>query len=252
LTEHKRLVSAIIPVHNGERYLAEAINSVLTQSYASLEIIVVDDGSTDGSADVVRRFKGQVQYWPQRHSGAAQARNRGVELAVGDFLGFLDADDLWIENKVESQVAALNQDPELDMVFGYVKQFISPEVEGVVRQRIYCPENPMPGYYIGAMLIRRDGFRRVGPFAAEWKIGDFIDWYTRAKEKQLKSSILPQVVSMRRIHTSNLTLLERKKSHMEYLRILKGSLDRRRHATAARTTEDTDPTDHTNNSNKLP
>ena len=92
--ERNPLVSVIIPVYNYDRYLAEAVESVLSQTYQHLEVIIVDDGSTDQSGEVARSFAGSgVRYCPQVHAGIGPARNKGVELAQGEFLAFLDADD---------------------------------------------------------------------------------------------------------------------------------------------------------------
>jgi glycosyltransferase involved in cell wall biosynthesis len=96
------LVSAIIPVLNGEKYLAKAIESVLDQTYTSIEIIVVNDGSTDNSEEVARGFK-EIQYHLIPHGGPGAARNYGVSQSCGEFLGFLDQDDIWISHKTERQ-----------------------------------------------------------------------------------------------------------------------------------------------------
>lgn len=105
-------VSAIIPVHNGARYVAESIRSVLAQSHPALECIVVDDGSTDGTAGVVAAFGSGVVVVTQDHRGVAAARNAGMRIARGDCFAFLDADDVWLPDKLAVQVAALRAEPE--------------------------------------------------------------------------------------------------------------------------------------------
>ncbi len=222
-------VSVIIPVYNCERYLAEAIESVLAQSHPAREIIVVDDGSTDGSARVVRRFSSAVRYVFQPNAGIGAARNRGVALAEGDFLAFLDADDLWTEDKLGLQLAAFAEDPGLEAVFGLAIQFHSPEIDAAARSRIHCPSRPAPGYVAGAMLVRRSAFERVGPFEAGWRVGEFVDWYLRATEAGLRERVLPEVVLRRRLHKTNQGIRERAAA-TDYARILKASLDRRRAA----------------------
>jgi len=122
------LISVIIPVYNCERYLAEEVESVLAQTWGRIETVFVDDSSTDGSADVAKRFSPLVRYDLQPHVGPGAARNRGVKLAQGDYLAFLDADDLWAGNKLELQMAAFNSDTLPDAVFGHVEQFISPDL----------------------------------------------------------------------------------------------------------------------------
>lgn len=227
------LVSVMIPVYNGERYLAEAIESVLAQTYRPIEIIVVDDGSTDSSADVAKRFALPVRYCFQPHSGAGAARNRGTGLAQGSLFAFLDADDLWVEDKLMREMVAFDDDPELDMVFGHVEQFHSPELDEIERKKIRYAAKIMSGYHAGSMLIRRDAFLRVGPFETKWKVGEFIDWYLRALEKGVKSMMLPEVVLKRRLHTANMGIRERR-SQTDYVRILKASIDRRRLASQRR------------------
>lgn len=229
MKEKKHLVSIIIPVFNGEKYLREAIESILAQTYQTIEIIVVDDGSTDNSSGVAKSFAPPVQYVYQNKSGIGAALNRGIELSGGCFLAFLDADDLWKEDKLMHQMAVLDDNPGVDIVFGQVKQFYSPELDENQRKRIRIPANVIHGILKGSMLIKRDSFFSVGEFETKWKVGDFIDWYLRAMEKGLKNIVLNEVVTLRRIHAGNMGIRERK-SQIEFARILKASLDRRRSA----------------------
>ena len=227
MEESKPLVSVVIPVYNGERYLADAVESVLSQTHQPIEAIVVDDGSTDGSADVVKGFAPLVRYCFQPNSGVGAAMNRGIDLAQGTFIAFLGADDLWVGDKLALQMAVLEGDPELDMVFGLIRQFHSPELDFDTRTQIHCPQEAMPGYSAGTMLIKRETFLCVGLFETRWKMGEFIDWYARAMDLGLQSFVLPKVVMKRRLHADNMGIRERD-SRTDYVRILKESLDRRR------------------------
>ena len=120
-------ISVIIPVFNGQVYITDALTSVAAQSAHDLEIIVVDDGSTDSTAKVVRAFgDGRVRYVHQRQSGAATARNHGVDLARSQLLAFLDADDVWTVEKLDKQVVSLDR-ADGDMIFANVEEFISPD-----------------------------------------------------------------------------------------------------------------------------
>jgi glycosyltransferase involved in cell wall biosynthesis len=222
-------VSVIIPVFNYDRYLAEAIESALNQSYPHLEIIVVDDGSTDSSGEVARTFADRgVRYCQQPHSGIGPARNKGVELAQGEFLAFLDADDRWSSEKIERQLASFKNDPALEMVFGQVVQLQNgPDWEAGIREQTPAVGAMVPGMVPGTMLIKRDAFFRVGKFQGEWKVGEFIDWYARAVELGIRSFVLPDLFLWRRIHDSNQGVRERQ-SVSDYARVLKASLDRRR------------------------
>jgi glycosyltransferase involved in cell wall biosynthesis len=224
----ERLVSVIIPVYNGDRYLAEAIESVLAQTYRPIQSIVVDDGSTDGSARVAERFADSIHYCFQENSGTSAARNRGVDLASGAFLAFLDADDLWTVDKLALQMAAFDADPELDVVFGHVQQFYSPELDASTRERIRCPVEAMPGYLPGTMLIRRASFLRVGPFETDRQLTDATAWYARLLEQGVEALMLADVVLRRRLHGDNKGLREQASQKSELVRVLKASLDRRR------------------------
>ena len=221
------LVSVIIPVYNCEKYLAEAIESVLDQTYQPLEIIVIDDGSTDGSAEVAKRFDTTVQYCFQVNSGTAAARNRGIELAKGDFFAFLDADDLWVEDKLTNQMAAFINNPNLDVVYGQVQQFISPELGENLKAKLQVSPKLVPGHIPSALLIKRDSFFQVGLFETQWKLAEFASWQVRLTELGLQTMMLPELVAKRRLHETNKGIKQRE-YQTEYLQIMKASLDRRR------------------------
>jgi glycosyltransferase involved in cell wall biosynthesis len=223
------LVSVIIPVYNYDRYLGEAIESVLSQTCRRLEVIVVDDGSTDQSGEVARSFDDRgVRYCHQDHAGIGPARNSGVELAQGEFIAFLDADDRWPEEKTERQLRAFESDPALEMCFGQAVQLQNGlEWEAAVKEKKLPAAGLVPGMVPGTMLIKRAAFFRVGKFQGDWKVGEFIDWYARAVELQIRSVVLPDLFLWRRIHDSNQGVRERQ-SVSDYARVLKAKLDRKR------------------------
>ncbi|MES2176677.1 MAG: glycosyltransferase family A protein [Gemmatimonadota bacterium] len=219
-------VSVIIPMYNAERYVAEAVESVLTQTLRPKEVIVVDDGSTDRGHEVIAQFR-DVRYVHQDNAGTGPARNTGVALAQGEFLAFLDADDLWEADKLAWQVATLRADTSLDMVFGFVEQFPSPELADEIERTILFAKEPAPAYFAGTMLIRRSAFDRAGPFPSHLTVGEFIDWYLRAIDAGLTSVMHPRVVLRRRIHNTNMGITQRG-AQKDYVRIIKATLDRRR------------------------
>ncbi|HWR57412.1 MAG TPA: glycosyltransferase family A protein [Thermodesulfovibrionales bacterium] len=227
MREETPFVSVVIPVFNGEKYLREAVETVLGQTYQSFEIIVVDDGSTDSSAEVAKLFVPRVRYVFQSHGGISAALNYGISLSQGSFLAFLDADDLWEKDKLMHQMTVFDNNPDADIVFGHVRQFCSPELDENQKKRIRIPAEVSAGVVKGSMLIRRESFFRVGAFETKWKLGDFLDWYLKAAEKGLKSIVLDEVVMLRRIHANNSGIRNRK-SQTDFVKILKASLDRRR------------------------
>jgi glycosyltransferase involved in cell wall biosynthesis len=226
MTEHP-LVSVIIPVFNGERYLGAAIDSVLAQSHKPIELIVVDDGSTDSSAAVAAGFGGGVRVVSQQNAGIGAARNRGVAAATGSLLAFLDCDDLWAKEKLTLQVTALAANPALDFVLGYCQQFL----DGANPGEGEGP--PLPGNGPGAMLVRAESFARVGWFSTEWRVGEYIDWYGRAVDAGLQGRMLPESVLFRRLHADNVGRREAA-SRADYAKVLRAALTRRRAAETAR------------------
>jgi len=221
-----RLISVIIPVYNCENYLPEAIESVLAQTYHPIEVVVVDDDSTDNSANIARSYGSLVKYCFQVNKGTGAARNKGVELAQGNYLAFLDQDDLWVRHKLTLQMTAFQSNITLDVVFGYVEQFYSPDVCEEARERASIPNKIMPGIHVGTMLITRDAFRRVDPFGTNFEIAEFVDWYLRATESGLGKQMLPDVLMRRRVHKANQGI-SKLKHRAEYVQVLKAALDRR-------------------------
>jgi len=222
------LISALIGVYNGAPYLGEAIDSVFAQSYRPLELIVVDDGSTDGSAEVARRYGGSLTYGYQENAGNGAARNHAARLASGDIFAFLDADDIAPPNRLALQSEALAADPELDVVFGHAREFVSPELTAEQRAGVRpAASAPLPWISANLMLIRRESFDRVGPFSESLRVGVTVDWCARAVDAGLKSLMLPDVVLERRLHLTNNGIRERA-SKSQYAHVLKAALDRRR------------------------
>jgi glycosyltransferase involved in cell wall biosynthesis len=223
------LVSVMIGVYNGAPYLGEAIESVLEQDYEPIELIVVDDGSTDGSAEVAGSFP-QVVVIRQENGGNGAARNRAVGLASGALYAFLDADDRFTLGKLRLQKSALDADPRLDMVFGHVREFLSPDLDERARAMLRPPApEPMPWTAPNLMLIRRESFQRVGPFTTAVRVGVTVDWFARAVEAGLRYLVLPEVVLERRLHTQNNGLRE-SASRSQYLEVIRQAMERRRAA----------------------
>lgn len=221
------LVSVVIPAHNSGPYIVPALDSILAQKHRPVEILVVDDGSTDSTAQTVRGYAPEVRVIEQEQRGHPAARNVGIRAASGEFLGFLDHDDLWSPDKLELQLARFEHNPELDLVFGHIQNFLTPEMPPEERDLMAVPLRPLPGLLQGSLLARRRSFDRVGLFSEEHSIGDFLDWYGRALLARMNVEMLPETVVYRRIHANN---FQRKHKHQrrEYLRAVKDLLDRRR------------------------
>ncbi len=218
------LLSVVIPAYNAEKYLGAAIDSVLAQGHPSVEVVVVDDGSSDRTREVAQSFGQHLRYLGQEHAGPAAARNRGVQAARGEYLAFLDADDLWLQGKLERQWQALRSTD--GMIFGHVEQFLSPDLDPEAMNKYRCDPAPRPGRVAGTLLMRKVSFLEAGLFQ-EWQTGEFIEWYDRARGKKIGEVMLSETVLRRRIHGDNMTLRHSGRSS-DYLKVVKAMIDRRR------------------------
>jgi len=165
-------ISVIIPAYNSADYIGEAIRSALAQTYTNFEIIVVDDGSTDATPEIVREFGHEVTYIRQENGGAASARNHGIRVAKGEFIAFLDADDTWLPDKLEKQITLFKNDPELGMVF--TENYLFDE-EGIYCDSLDKKERLMSGDLAQSIfmnsgvatptvMVRSEVFRKLGTF----------------------------------------------------------------------------------------
>jgi len=219
-------ISVIIPVYNDALYIKEALMSVLSQGIENLEIILVDDGSTDDFEDHIEELNDpRIKLIKQANSGAAAARNNGINNAKGEFIAFLDADDIWSGNKLKLQLDVLLNRKDIQMVFGHVKEFYDKSIEG--HHDLQKSEKTFVGYSPIALLISKKDFLKIGNFESKWKVAEFIDWYDRAKQGGLKEVVLDDIIAYRRIHAGNLDRLQRPDAK-QYVAVLKEALDRRR------------------------
>ncbi|MEO0557086.1 MAG: glycosyltransferase family A protein [Bacteroidota bacterium] len=221
-------VHVIIPVYNGERFLGEAIESVLRQTYAGpIELTVVDDGSTDASATVAEGYE-SVRVVRQENAGQPVALNRAVELSEAPLVAFLDADDVWVPEKLEWQVAAMTDD--VDVVVGLTEQFAQEGLPDAAARFEALPpaHRVMEARLPSAVLIRREGFYTAGPFSIEAGVANVVEWYTRVQDSGLREAVVPHVVYRRRIHDANIGIRQKEQAREDYLAIVKAALDRRR------------------------
>jgi glycosyltransferase involved in cell wall biosynthesis len=223
VSEAPPFISVIVPAHNAARFLGETLRSVLAQGYEPLEVLVIDDGSTDGTAAIAEAFGAPVRCVRQAASGGPAApRNRGVGLARGEVIAFLDADDLWPPDRLAVQVPHL-ADPSMEIVLGHTRRFWA--APGSDRfDRFTGPELAMK---LCAALVRRSALDRIGGFDESLRICDDWDWFMRARELGIGIRVHPEVSILYRRHDANVTTDEAA-GNREFMRILKRSLDRRR------------------------
>jgi len=217
-------ISVIVPLYNTRAYITEAFASILAQTRPADEIVVVDDGSTDGGAELLAQYGSAVRVIRQAHAGSAAALNRGFAETSGDTIAFLDADDLWAREKLDRQASALAANPAIAGIFGFVQQF---GAIGSAGGSNTLPE-PQPGISRISLLIRRSAFERFGLFDETLRVAEFVPWYSCAVALGLRTETLPDVVAYRRIHAANSGLVRRAEQQQENLIGLKRALDLRR------------------------
>jgi len=225
------LVSCIVPTYNTERYIEEALDSILAQTYRPLELVVIDDGSTDGTKVRVEKYGTQVRYSWMANSGPAAARNAGLREARGQMIAFLDSDDLWHPEKLERQMARFAARPELDYCLSRVKLFWIAELKQEEEKYKNSDRVQPPGFATTTLLARRAVFDRVGEFDAQLWFPDAADWFRRAEASGAVSEVLPDVLTYRRMHHTNLTRRKTAHARLEWLQFVKSSLDQRRGVT---------------------
>lgn len=220
------LVSVIVPVYNGERYLDSTLESIFNQDYHPIEVIVVDDGSTDNSADIARSYK-KIHYIYQPNQGQSVARNTGIAVAQGEFIAFLDADDLWMPNKLSIQISYLCNHPEVGYVLANQRMLIEEGVEKPpwYREDIFTKDRT--GFFPSTLLVRKSVYKQVGLFDPSYRYGENAEWFARAKDVGIRKAIIPETLLLKRIHDCNLTYhLDECRSNV--LKALKASIDRQR------------------------
>jgi len=220
-------VSVIVPLYNGRRYVGEAIDSILGQTRPPDEVIVVDDGSTDGGADIVAGYGAAVRLLRQDNRGAPSALNAGLRVARGDVIAFLDHDDLWMPEKLALQCAALREDASLDGVFGHVQVFLSEDAP-TLGGRYAVSEVPLAGINKNSLLARRSALDRIGPFDEAMHTADFVPWWARAIALGFHYKMLETVLVGRRIHETNSGIVRRHEQQQEGLAGLRDALALRR------------------------
>ena len=212
-------VSVVIPCFNDEAYIAEAIYSVLNQTYPVWEVICVDDGSFDQSLSIAKAIdSSKLTILSQVNSGAAAARNRGVKVSTGSLICFLDADDLWSTTKLERQIDRMN---DAQISFGHIQEFFDSTVQIQGSARV------MPGYSPITMMIAKEDYLRVGEFNVDLAVAEFVDWLSRAKHLNMSMTMDEEIYALRRIHAGNVGRLKKPNAN-HYAVSLKAALDRKR------------------------
>jgi glycosyltransferase involved in cell wall biosynthesis len=221
------LVSVIIAVKDGERFLGEAIESVLGQEYRPLEIIVVDGQSRDASRKIAGSFE-QVRIISQVNQGLADAWNVGIDAANGDFIAFLSFDDLWVPNKLSIQVNYMVEHPDIQYTIARLKFVAQPGLTIPAGFRAQLLEGDHIGRIPETLVARRALFDAVGRLDIGLSVSPDVDWFARAKDMNVPMAIMPEVLLLKRVHDANLAFVAVDECHQNLLQVLRRSVVRQR------------------------
>ncbi|HET6619297.1 MAG TPA: glycosyltransferase family A protein [Dongiaceae bacterium] len=224
-------VSIVLPAFNANPFLAAALDTIKAQTFGDYEIIVVDDGSDQSPEPIVRAVLPEATYIVQPRRGPSAARNAALAVARGDFIAFLDADDLWLPATLEKLRKGFRDAPGADIVQGHIKRFGS-ALPASSANRAYLSFN------VGSLLVRRHAFDRAGLFDESLHKSEDVDLHIRFKEAGLRRFAIPDIVLLYRRHPAASNEIEpprvlRQTHHGSWMRLLSASLARRRAAASA-------------------
>ncbi len=205
------LVSVILPVYNGEKFLANAIKRIQQENYKPLEILVINDGSTDRTAAIMAEFQDEIRSFHQENQGPAAARNYGLRMAQGEFYAFFDVDDLWVEGLFEQMLDQLLKDQNAEIIQGLIQQVLLTESttsqnhisDSDANQDI--PDKPYRFINLTSALYRKSAFEKVGILDESLMTGEDLDWFFRAWEHRIRKIDIDEVFLIYRKHKTNIT-----------------------------------------------
>jgi glycosyltransferase involved in cell wall biosynthesis len=219
-------LSIIMPVYNAEYYLEEAVESISNQTWnGEKEIIIVDDHSDDHSYTIAQRLCDRVI--SVEHGGAAKARNVGLKMACGDYILFLDADDVLLPDALDNLFTAMQDDSNCEVVYGKANDFVSPELSSEQRMKLKARESGYGGVLPGCALIKKSVFDRNGYFNENLSSGETVDWMMNLKEAGAVVREINQVTLRRRLHMTNTGRLKREEEMKNYAAILRKRMSKK-------------------------
>jgi glycosyltransferase involved in cell wall biosynthesis len=213
-------IEVVIPVFNSERFIREGVESVLNQSGDYVEKIwLINDGSEDKTGEILEQLQqthSLIRAIHQENKGVSAALNRGISEVTGDWIAFMDADDLWLPGKLSAQIELLEKQPELQAIFVNLEEFVDfPSGE---KQPYKARESGGEWLSRSTFLCKKSLFDQFGFFDEQLKVGEFIDWFQRVRNSGIKHHYIPQVLAKRRIHGGNLTLKVNKQDYLSLIR----------------------------------
>ncbi len=198
-------ISVIVIVRNGERFIHEALDSILLQGDRIGEIVIIDGNSTDRTVEIAQSYD-KVVIYPQTGKGFSQAYNQGIQIAKHDLIAFLSHDDIWTADKLEIQLPHMEKDPNLLFTISHFKFFMEPGTESLSGYKKSVMEGPKIGFLPETLIARKSVFTQIGLFDTAIGMGHDIDWFSRAIDADIPYKVLPDVLLHKRIHGDNSSL----------------------------------------------
>ena len=219
------LVSIVIPTYNYAAYLETTLNSVFAQTYRPIEVILVDDGSTDRTTDLIHSYP-EVRYFYQSNQGVSAARNVGIEAARGEFIALLDADDYWKKNKLKIQINYMMDYPKL----GYTStRALSVSEISSQRTWLHHPESSYEKPQVivpSTLVVRKKIFNLVGGFSTHYQASEDTEWLWRAKDAGILTKNISKALTIKRLHDFSLSSQMRDTQKSRLFRVIRESISR--------------------------
>ena len=219
------LVSALVVVRNGERFLASALQSIQAQTYRPIEILVVDGQSTDRTAEIARSFA-DVRYLRQPDLGVSNAYNFGLAHAQGELIAFLSHDDLWTPDKLEVQVGHLLTHPDCQYTVCRIRLFLEPGYAPPAGFRLELLNQEPVAYIMETLVARRELFARVGRLDPDLPTAEDVDWFARVFDAGVAGHVCDQALLRKRVHNRNTSLMD-SDNNRQLLLALRHSIQRK-------------------------
>lgn len=220
------LVSVVIPIHNGAPFLEETLQSVFDQTYQNYEIITINHGSTDNSKEVLSNYT-NLRYFEEPQLGNGHARNSGIEFSRGEYIAFLDQDDLWMPTKLTKQVEALERDPEALFAISHFQYFLSQGCEIPPWCRLDGFTKELPDHSPSGLVVKRQAFDMIGKFPESMRYASDMEWFFLANDQGAKKIVVPEVLHKRRVHQNNQSF-DAQPIKSEILKVLRNSVQRKK------------------------
>ncbi|MBR3654616.1 MAG: glycosyltransferase [Elusimicrobia bacterium] len=201
------LVSVMMPTYNNGRYIGQAIESIYAQNYKNIEVIVIDDGSTDNTKEIIKKYQ-DIKYFYIEHKGISLARNIALEKSNGEYIAFCDSDDYWLPEKLNTQMQYFKEHPDCQIVFTKYENFFEDEKLKTNKRAMH--EKLMENFlkqYLPSSVIKKELFEKYGLFDENFSGVEDTEFLYRILKKGVNiSHIIPDIFYIRRIHGKNVTL----------------------------------------------